>query len=255
MQRELCRLAHRANEQANTNHRQQRPRGTRQSQWRQRLGLGEHFCVVQAAGEGGNEPDTQNKTEIAHAVHQKGLHVGEDGGRLVEPETNQQVGHQPDRLPAEKQLQEIVAHHQHQHRKGKQRDVGKEAVVALILFHVTDGVDVHHERYKGHHAHHHGRQAIHQKTDLHLQAAHGHPRVDRLVETRTFGDHAVQGHRRQNKGHQHAQNGHAVGGAASDPVTTQPGAQYAGQQGTAQRSQGDSQQYCGGQGLAHLLSP
>ena len=217
--------------------------------------MGKHFCVVQAAGERSNQADTQNKAEIADAVDQKRLHVGKYGRRLVEPKADQQVGHQADRLPAEEQLQKVVAHHQHQHGKRKQRDVGKEAVVALILFHVTDGVDVHHERDKGDHAHHHGRQAIHQKTNLHLERANGHPLVDRLVKTRALGGHTVQGHGRQDKGDQHAQDGQAVRHSPPDPVAAQAGTEHACQQRTGQRGQRDGQQCRGGQGLAHLLSP
>jgi hypothetical protein len=129
----------------------------------QRLG------VVQRAGIGGDQADAQDEAEVADAVDQEGLHVGEDGGRLLVPEADQQVGHQAHRLPAEEQLQEVVAHHQHQHGEREQRDVGEEALVAVVLFHVADGVDVHHQRHEGHHAHHHGGQAVDQEADLHLQ--------------------------------------------------------------------------------------
>ena len=217
--------------------------------------MGKDFGVVQAAGECGNQSDTQNEAEVTDAVDQKGLHIGEDRSGLVEPKTNQQIRHQTYRLPPEEQLQEIVAHHQHQHGKREQGDVGEEAVVALILMHVTDGVDVHHERDKGDYAHHHGGQAIHQKTNLHLERANSHPLVNRLVKTCALGDRAVQCHGRQDERNQHAQNGQAVGGTASNPVATQAGAQHTGHQSTGQRSQGNGQQYRRGQGLAHLLSP
>ena len=50
-------------------------------------------------------------------------------GREI-PESDQQVGDQTHGLPAEEELHEVVAHHQHQHGEGEQRDVAEKAVVA-----------------------------------------------------------------------------------------------------------------------------
>ena len=79
--------------------------------------LGEDLGVVQRAGIGDDQADAEDEAEVADAVDQEGLHVGEDRRRLLEPEADQQVGHQAHRLPAEEQLQEVVAHHEHQHAR------------------------------------------------------------------------------------------------------------------------------------------
>ena len=96
----------------------------------QLAGLGEGLGVVQRAGIGDDQADAEDEAEVADAVDQEGLQVGEDRRRPLVPEADQQVGHQAHRLPAEEQLQEVVAHHEHQHREGEQRDVGEEALVA-----------------------------------------------------------------------------------------------------------------------------
>jgi hypothetical protein len=101
-----------------------------------------------------HQADAEQEAEVADAVDQEGLQVGVDRRRPRVPEADQQVGHQAHRLPAEEQLQEVVAHHQHQHREGEQRDVAEEALVAVVLGHVADGVDVHHQRHEGDHQHH-----------------------------------------------------------------------------------------------------
>ena len=73
------------------------------------------------------------------------------------PEADQQVRDEAHRFPAEEQLQEVVAHHQHQHREREQRDVAEEALVARVVGHVADGVDVHHQRHERHDHHHQSR--------------------------------------------------------------------------------------------------
>ena len=50
-------------------------------------------------------------------------------------------GNEAHRFPAEEQLHEVVAHDEHQHREGEQRDVAEEAVVARIFLHVADRVE------------------------------------------------------------------------------------------------------------------
>ena len=145
VQRELRGLAHGADEQTDADDRDQHPVGAGKAHGRQFTGLGEHLAVVQRAGECRDQPDAEDETEVADAVDQKGLHVGEDGRLALVPEADQQIGHQADRFPAEEQLQEVVAHDEHEHREREQRDVGEETVVAVVLSHVADGVDVHHQ--------------------------------------------------------------------------------------------------------------
>jgi hypothetical protein len=164
--------------------------GAGEAQLGQLFGLGEGLAVVQRAGIGSDQADAEDEAEVAHAVDQEGLHVGEDGGRPVEPEADQQIRHQAHGFPAEEQLQHVVAHDEHQHGEGEQRDVREEAVVALVFVHVADGVDVHHQRHEGHDAHHHRGEAVDQEADLHLQAADHHPGVEGFVEARTVHGHA-----------------------------------------------------------------
>src|SRR5947208_1162169 len=83
----------------------------------------------------------------AHAVREKRLEIRIDCAFARIPEADQQVRHEPHRLPSEKKLEEVVAHHEHQHREREERYVGEEARVAGIVGHVADRVDVDHQRY------------------------------------------------------------------------------------------------------------
>ena len=145
MQRELRRLTHGTNEQANGGHRDQRPIGARQSLRGKFWQLGKDFSVVQRAGIGSNQANTQDETKVTYTVDQECLHVGKRGRGLLVIEANQQVRHQAHRFPAKEQLQQVVTHHQHQHGEGKQGDVREETVVTVIFFHITHRVDMHHQ--------------------------------------------------------------------------------------------------------------
>ena len=242
MQRELGRFAHRTDEQADADHRDEHPAGARERQRAQIAGLGEDLAIVQGAGVGRDQANAQNEAEVTHAVDQKRLHVGEDGSRLVEPEANQQVGHQAHGLPAEEQLQQVVAHDQHEHGEREQRDVGKEAVVALVLFHVADGVDVNHQGHESHDHHHHRGEAVDQEAHFHLQATHHHPGVQGFIEAGTVERNALERHGRQDERNQYAEDGQGVAQTTTDPVTTEGRTEDAGQHGARQRCQRHSQE-------------
>ena len=53
--------------------------------------LGEGLGVVQRAGVGDDQADAEDEAEVADAVDDEGLQVGEDRGRPLEPEADQQV--------------------------------------------------------------------------------------------------------------------------------------------------------------------
>ena len=233
MQRKLRAFAHRADEQADARHRDQHPVGAAKRigkrQLGQLVGFAEGFGVTQGAAISHDQADAENEAEITHPVDQKRLHVGEDRCRPGVPEADQQVAHQADRLPAKKQLQKVIAHHQHQHAEGEQRDIREKALVAGVVHHIADGVDVHHQRDKGDHHHHHRTQAIDQKADFHLQPAawririaKTHPFINRGIEAGA-GQHVIEHHRRQHERNQHAEDGDRVGAGPADGFAEEAG--------------------------------
>ena len=184
MQRHLRGLAHRPHEQQQADYRQQRP-GLAGNDFDPHVcelrSHGEHGLVVQTTEEEQHHGNAQQEAKVTDAVHQEGFEVGVDRRRAGIPETDQQVGHQTYRFPTEEQLHEVVAHHQHQHGEGKQRDIAEEAAVARVFMHVAYGIDVHHQRHEGHHHHHDGGQAIDQKTNFEGRVSTGEPGVHRAV--------------------------------------------------------------------------
>ncbi len=89
MQRHLCRLTHGTNEEADTNRRDQRPTSDGFRQCGQLMALFKHFKVIERTRIGCHKTDTQQETEVAHAINQECLQVCINSGWLGVPETNQ----------------------------------------------------------------------------------------------------------------------------------------------------------------------
>ena len=138
------------------------------------------------------------------------------------PEPDEQVRHHADTFPAEEQLHEVVRHHQHEHREGEQRNVTEETLIAVVVGHVADGVDVHQERHERHHGHHQGGKAVDQEADLDVQSVAQQPGVDGPIERGHALEHQLIQHiDRQSAGKRHARNGDAVRTDSADLASEQ----------------------------------
>ncbi len=243
MQRYLRRLAHRADEQADADHRCDRPLMAFED--RDRLaaadgagGVGEHGGVIHRIEPEQHAGDPQQETEVAHTVDQESLEIREDRARAFEPEADQQVRDQTHRFPAEEQLQEVVAHHQHQHREREQADVAEETLVTRIFGHVADGVDVDQQRDEGDDQHHHRGQLVDHETDVRIVAGDIEEGVEVLVERHSsLRDQLPQHVAGQRAAQADAEDGRAVRADPTDAATEQ-----AGQDRTEQRREDDRDQ-------------
>ena len=119
-----------------------------------------------------HEQHPQDESRVAHAIHHERLLAGIGRRFLVEIETDQQVAAQPHAFPADEQQDVVVGQHQHQHEEHEQVEVAEEAVVAVIVGHVADGVDVDQEADSGDHQDHHGAERIEQKAPIGLKRGH-----------------------------------------------------------------------------------
>ena len=170
VQDELRRLAHRANEQQEGDQVRGVPVCPEEGQLRLgQLGRGgEHGVELDRVRQVEQREDPQRKAEIPDPVDHEGLDRGGIGGRLAEIEPDQQVGREANPLPAKEHLREVVRRHQHQHREGEQRQVGKEpgpialglVVEVLVMSHVAHRIKVHERRDGRHHDQHDRRQPV-----------------------------------------------------------------------------------------------
>ena len=126
-------------------------------------------------------------------------------------------------------------------------------MVTRVLFHVTDGVDVHHQRHERHHQHHHYGERVDQEADLKAQTARGRPRVQRTVEGVAVNNDILRDHATGQQSHRHTQDGGGVGASAADGL-----AEQAGKERPGERSQRNEQikrlHGHGGQPLRVLMS-
>ena len=227
MQRELRRFTHRTHKQEQTGYSNQRPFHTGEQLDSGRLNIrqiSEYILIAQAAAEiGKHQADTEQKAEVADTVDQKGFQVGKYCARTFEIETDQKVRHQAHSFPAEEELDEVVAHNQHQHTESKQRNIAEEALVAdFFIVHIADGIDMYHQRYAGNHDHHHRRHRIDQEADGEIQAAHCQPGINVLVKLGTAAiEESPQHISRQQGGHRHTEYCYGMRTGTSDFIAEQ----------------------------------
>ena len=174
VQRELRRLAHGANEEHETNQREHAGSGRRYGRC-----LSEDFVVVQRPEDIPRQQETDQEANVADAVRQEGF----DGGRgcrlTLEPEPNQEVRAETDGFPEDEQDQQVVRHHEHDHREDEQRQIGEEPPKAGIVVHVSNGINVDHERNARHHEQHDEREGVHAQRNVQREVTGNRPRPQR----------------------------------------------------------------------------
>jgi hypothetical protein len=156
------------------------------------LHLGEDLVELEAAEGPEHQEQGDQQAGVADAVDDNGLLAGDGVAHavfaLIEPEADQQVGAQTDPFPAHEQHQEVVGRHQHHHGGDEQVEVNEKArvaarvaVMAHVLVHIADGVDMDQGAHPAHHQHHGHREGIHPEGPRHAEltdrdpVGEGHP--------------------------------------------------------------------------------
>ena len=203
VQEQLCRLAHRPDEQQHANQVGRVPLGPQEADvgFRQDRTGGKDIVKAHRIHQEEQREDPQGEAEVAHPVHDEGLHRGGIGAGFPVVEPDQQIRGDPDPFPAEEHLHQVVSRHQHQHGKGEEREVGKEARLVMlavlpvvVMRHVAKAVEMDERRDGVHHHQHDRRQPV---------------QPDRPFCTQTAGIDPA---------HQHDLLGFAVKGQEDDPA-------------------------------------
>ena len=121
------------------------------------------------------------KSEIANAIDDERLLARRCRRIFREPEPDQQIRRQPHPLPANEHLQVITGQHQRQHEKHEQVQIAEEAVVAGIVPHVADRVDVNEESDASDHQQHDQRKLIEIKSKIRTEAGDADPVREELM--------------------------------------------------------------------------
>ncbi len=121
------------------------------------------LCIV------GEYQDADQEKHIGKAGHDKCFFGGRHGSRLCIIEADEQVGGDAHQLPEDVHLKNIGRQHQSQHRESKEREEGVVTLESFFSLHVTQTVDMHHQRDGGDHHQHHHRNRVEQDPHIDMQ--------------------------------------------------------------------------------------
>ncbi len=159
---------------------QQPDRGQRTAAGTRRLA--EDLRVRQRAEVREDHEDRQRQSGVPDPVHHERL-LGRGGrGRLLIPETDQQVGRQAHTFPARVQDQVVVGHHQQQHGREEEVEVSEKPSAVRVFGHVADRVDVDQRSDAGDQQHEADRQLVDLQREVDLQIADRDPAEQVLAD-------------------------------------------------------------------------
>ena len=185
VQRELRRFTNRADDQEDADQRSGAPAQPAEQDRRGRRQRVEHLLVVEdvaeaeRAGAGVQVGDAEQHDHVGDAGRREGFDRRFVGAFLLEPEADQHVRAQAHDFPADEQQQQVIRHHQRQHRAREQGDQAEEARLARVVRHVANRVDEDHRTRQRHHDQHDHRQRV----DQHAHLEGGQPGVEPVAGT------------------------------------------------------------------------
>ena len=171
MQWDLGRLAHAPEEE------EERDRRDEHASRHQRAGRSlEDRKHVQRPERRVEHEHRDQESEVADPVHDERLLAGVRVLAVLVPEPDEEVGAEPDALPADEHQQVVRREHEHQHEEDEEVEVREVPRVAPVVTHVTDAVDVDQTAHARHDQRHQQRQLIEQEGDAHVEVAGAEPR-------------------------------------------------------------------------------
>ena len=154
VERDLRALADAAEEHEETDRRYQCAPHSEIERLRAHTGEVEHTDVRE------QHEHRDQESEVADAVDDECLLAGVSVRLVVEPEPNQQVGAEPDPLPADEQHRIVGAQDQHQHEEDEQIQVREVPRVSRVLPHIAHAEDVNERPNARDDENHHHRELI-----------------------------------------------------------------------------------------------
>ena len=117
---------------------------------------------------------------VSDPVHDEGLLPRLRGGGALVPESDEEIGAEAHRFPAEEHQEEVVRQDQREHREREEVQVSEVPAVGLLVPHVSHRVDVDQEAHARHDEHHHGAQRIEHEAHVRAEVPGLDPGVEAL---------------------------------------------------------------------------
>ena len=124
---------------------------------------------VERLGIEGQYQNTQQEAQVGKAGNDKGFLRSGNGRRTGVVKPDEQIRGYAHQFPEDVHLENVGSHHQPEHREGEQREEGVVTRKTPLALHVTQAVDVHHQRHGGDHHQHHARDGIQQYAQVDVQ--------------------------------------------------------------------------------------
>ena len=115
------------------------------------------------------------QADVADAVGDERLERGVGVRLLLPPVADEHERAEADQLPAGDELHRVEAHHEHEHRRGEQRQEREVVRVAPVAADVVGAVDVHQQRDDRDDEEHHHAETVDERADRELHAARLEP--------------------------------------------------------------------------------
>ena len=180
LERELCRLAARREEQHEADRRELALRRVR--------GAREDRREVEATERREHEAERDDHADVRDAVHDERLLGGRRVRGDVVPEADEQVRREAHALPADEQQEVGVREDEQEHRRDEEVEVREEASPRGVVLHVRHRVEVDERAHEGHEEHEGQRQRVEPQACDEVELGRRDPReeVD-LAHTLTRG--------------------------------------------------------------------
>ncbi len=155
-ERKLGRFADTAAKEAKTGQRRQRPVGNKQVR---------EFGQVGGSRLKKQQKNTEEKTRIADAVHDKRLFGRGSRSRFLKPETDEQIRRQADQLPEGIQNDQITRQHNAEHGTDEETQKPEIPVAVLFVVQIGNGIKLHQQGDEMHDDQHQQGERIEPESD------------------------------------------------------------------------------------------
>ena len=112
------------------------------------------------------DEDPEQEEDVPDPRHEERLLGRARRARLLVVEADQEVGADPDQLPEEEELEQVIGEDESGHRRQEERELRVVAREAVIVVHVIDRVEQDEETDDRHHEEHQRRDRVHEDPDV-----------------------------------------------------------------------------------------
>ena len=121
------------------------------------------------------DEDAHQEEHIGKASDDEGFLGSCDSSRTSVIETDEEIRRHTYQFPEKVHLEDVGRQHQSKHRHSEEAQIGIVALETTLTVHITEGVEMHHQRHSRDDHEHHHRDGIEEHTKVEVQATQRQP--------------------------------------------------------------------------------